>query len=184
VSLQKDVRSDDAAVLKKRNDVLHFADALSGYQCRSPRRCTGGACLDTIALRSRLAWAGVIDRVKNELGSVRSFNALPERASRPNSIGVRLCNGWRLDTSFGPRRHASNSFRRGRRNRQDREFFAALRHAHGCRPRPLLTPLRRFPLAPSGGSVEARWSGSVLRSVASTRRHGSPTMDRQENFFC
>ncbi len=28
MSLQKDVRSDDAAVLKKRNDVLHFADAL------------------------------------------------------------------------------------------------------------------------------------------------------------
>jgi len=30
-SLQKDVRSDDAAVLKKRNDVLHFGDALKDF---------------------------------------------------------------------------------------------------------------------------------------------------------
>jgi hypothetical protein len=31
VSLQKDVRSDDAAVLKERNDVLHFGDALKVF---------------------------------------------------------------------------------------------------------------------------------------------------------
>ena len=36
---------------------------------------------------------------------------------------MRLRNGWRLDTPCGPSRHASNTFRRGPRNRQDRNFL-------------------------------------------------------------
>jgi hypothetical protein len=40
VSLQKDVRSDDAAVLKERNDVLHFEDAVKDFPIRQRSFCS------------------------------------------------------------------------------------------------------------------------------------------------
>jgi len=119
VSLQKDVRSDDAAVLKKRNDVLHFGDALKDFSDTAALILQLDVVISVDTSIAHLAaalgepvwillpynpdwrwlldredspwyptvrlfrqqqignWAGVIDQVKNELRSVRSFNAMP-----------------------------------------------------------------------------------------------------------
>jgi len=119
VSLQKDVRSDDAAVLKERNDVLHFGDELKDFSDTAALILQLDLVISVDTSVAHLAgalgepvwillphnpdwrwlldrddspwypsarlfrqqqignWAGVIDQVKNELRSVRSFNALP-----------------------------------------------------------------------------------------------------------
>jgi ADP-heptose:LPS heptosyltransferase len=118
VSLQKDVRSDDAAVLKKRNDVLHFGD-VKDFSDTAALILQLDLVISVDTSVAHLAgalgepvwillpyspdwrwlldrddspwypsvrlfrqqqignWAGVIDQVKNELRSVRPFNALP-----------------------------------------------------------------------------------------------------------
>ena len=119
VSLQKDVRSDDAAVLKERNDVLNFGDELKDFSNTAALILQLDLVISVDTSVAHLAgalgepvwillphnpdwrwlldrddspwypsarlfrqqqignWAGVIDQVKNELRSVRSFNALP-----------------------------------------------------------------------------------------------------------
>ena len=47
----------------------------------------------------------------------------------------------------------------------------------------LVDAAAKIPSRSFRGLVEARWNGSVSKSVASTRRRGSPTMDRQEKSF-
>jgi len=116
VSLQKDVRSDDAAVLKERNDVLNFGDELKDFSNTAALILQLDLVISVDTSVAHLAgalgapvwillpyspdwrwlldrddspwypsvrlfrqqqignWAGVIDQVKNELRSVRSFN--------------------------------------------------------------------------------------------------------------
>ena len=116
MSLQKDVRSDDAAVLKERNDVLHFGDELKDFSDTAALILQLDLVISVDTSVAHLAgalgapvwillpyspdwrwlldrddspwypsvrlfrqqqignWAGVIDQVKNELRSVRSFN--------------------------------------------------------------------------------------------------------------
>jgi hypothetical protein len=131
VSLQKDVRSDDAAVLKECNDVLHFGDELKDFSDTAALILQLDLVISVDTSVAHLAgalgepvwillpynpdwrwlldrddspwypsarlfrqqqignWAGVIDQVKNELRSVRSFNALSNVPHAPTRSAVR-----------------------------------------------------------------------------------------------
>jgi TPR repeat/Tetratricopeptide repeat len=131
VSLQKDVRSGDAAVLKERNDVLHFEDAVKDFSNTAALILQLDLVISVDTSIAHLAgalgepvwillsynpdwrwlldrddspwypsarlfrqqqignWAGVIDQVKNELRSVRSFNALSNVPHAPTRSAVR-----------------------------------------------------------------------------------------------